>query len=206
MEADFEGDQPMLCVRRLATAASAVSALAAGALLVAPAAQADLVDLSACNSNALTQPFLPWTDPSSYELAPGGTFGDSSWTLSGRASLVSGGEPWAVAGSPSSSSLSLPAGSSATSQLTCVNAAYPTARYFVGGSGVLAVSMVYNGLAIPAGVAIAGGSWAPSPVAVTASAITGALNGGTAQVSLRFTSVLGNPRVSDVFIDPRGRW
>jgi hypothetical protein len=196
----------MISIRRLALTASAMSTLAAGLLLVAPAAQADLVDLSACNSNALSQPFAPWGDTASYELAPGGTFSDSSWALTGRASLVSGGEPWAVTGTPSSFSLSLPAGSSATSQPTCVNAAYPTVRYFVGGSGLLAVSMVYDGVAIPAGVAVAGGGWAPSPVAVTASAITGALNGGTAQVSLRFTSVLGTPKVSDVFIDPRGRY
>lgn len=193
-------------IRRLAITASAMSALGAALLLAAPAAQADLVDLNTCNSNALSQPFLPWLDPSSYELAPGGTFSDSSWTLSGNASLVPGGEPWAASGSLSSSSLSLRAGSSATSPLTCVTAAYPTARYFIGGSGLVAVSMVYDGLPIPAGVAVAGGAWAPSPVAITASAITGALNGGTAQVSLRFTSVLGDPKVSDVFIDPRGRY
>src|SRR5258708_25046390 len=101
-------------IRRLALTASAMSTLAAGLLLVAPSAQADLVDLSTCNSNALSQPFLPWGDPSSYELAPGGTFADSSWTLGGRASLVPGGEPWAVTGTPSRSSLSLPAASSAT--------------------------------------------------------------------------------------------
>jgi hypothetical protein len=195
----------MISIRRLTLTASAMSALAAGVLLVAPSAQADLVDLSACNSNTLSQPFLRWADPSSYELAPGGTFSDSSWRLSGRASLVAGGEPWAVTGTPSSSSLSLPAGSSATSPQTCVSAAYPTVRYFVGGSGLLAVSVVYDGVAIPSGVAVAGGGWAPSPVAVTASAVTGALNGGTAQVSLRFTSLLGTPKVSDAFIDPWGR-
>src|SRR5436305_2302972 len=192
----------MTPIRRLALAASAVSTLAAALLLVAPSAQAAVVDLSTCNSNALSQPFLPWADPTSYELAPGGTFADSSWALSGRAGLVSGGEPWAVTGTRSASALSLPAGSSANSPSTCVTAAYPTVRYFIAGSGVLAVSVVYNGVAIPAGVAIAGGSWAPSPVAVTASAVTGALSGGTAQVSLRFTGVLGNPRVSDVFVDP----
>jgi hypothetical protein len=196
----------MISIRRLALTASAMSTLAAGLLLVAPSAQADLVDLGTCNSNALSQPFLPWGDSANYELAPGGTFGDSSWTLGGRASLVSGGEPWAVTGTPSSSSLSLPTGSSATSPQTCVTAAYPTLRYFVGGSGLLAVSMVYNGVAIPAGVAVAGGGWAPSPVAITASAITGALNGGTANVSIRFTSVLGTPKVSDVYIDPHGRY
>jgi hypothetical protein len=66
----------------------------------------------------------------------------------------------------------------------------------------VAVSVVYNGLAIPSGVNLSLGGWAPSLVAITGSAITGALNGGTAQVSLRLTSVLGTVKVSDVFIDP----
>jgi hypothetical protein len=200
------GDQVTFSIRRFALAVSTMSTVAAGLVLAAPAAQADLVNLGTCNANALSQPFLPWADASTYELAPGGTFGDSSWTLSGRASLVSGGEPWAVTGTPSSSSVSLPGGSSATSPSTCVTAAYPTARFFVGGSGIVAVSMVYNGVQIPAGVAIAGGGWAPSPVAVTLSAVAGALNGGTAEVSLKLTGVLGSPKVSDVFIDPRGRY
>jgi len=195
----------MISIRRFTLAASSMFALSAGVLLAAPSAQADLVDLSTCNSNALSQPFLPWADPSSYELAPGGTFSGSSWALSGRASLVPGGEPWAVTGTLSRSSLSLPAGSSGTSPQTCVSAAYPTVRFFIGGTGVVAVSVVYDGVAIPSGVAVAGGGWAPSPVAVTASAVTGALNGGTANVSLRLTSLLGSPKVSDVFIDPWGR-
>jgi hypothetical protein len=194
----------IVSVRRFLIAAPAALALA-GALLLAPAAQADLVDLSACNSNALTQSFLRWGDPSYYELAPGGTFSDSSWSLSGRAQIVSGGEPYAASGTLSSSSLSLPGGSSAQSPATCVNAAYPTIRFFVSGFGAVTVSVVYNGLAIPTGVVLGTGSWAPSPVLITGSAIVGALNGGTAQVSLRLSSVLGTPRVSDVFIDPYHR-
>jgi hypothetical protein len=193
-----------ISVRRFLIAAPSALALAA-ALIAAPAAQADLVSLSPCNSNALNQAFLRWGDSSYYELAPGGTFADSSWTLSGGAKLVSGGEPYAASGTLSSSSLSLPGGSSAQSPATCVTAAYPTVRFFVAGWGVMAVSMVYDGLAIPTGVVLGPGSWAPSPALITGSAITGALNGGIAQVSLRFTSVLGDPKVSDVFIDPRGR-
>jgi hypothetical protein len=200
----------MLSVRRLAAIASA---LAASALLVAPAAQAGLlskvvnrvVNLSACNSNALSQPFLPWADPASYELAPGGTFDDGSWSLNGGASLVPGGEPWAVTGTQSSSSLSLPAGSSADSPSTCVDAAYPTIRFFVSGVGVVGVNVVYNGLVIPSGIVVATGNWAPGPVAITGSAITGALSGGTANVSLRLTGVAGDPQVSDVFVDPHSR-
>src|SRR5258708_3637560 len=151
------GDQVTFSIRRFALAASTMSTVAASLVLAAPPAQADLVTLGPCNSNALSQPFLPWADASTYELAPGGTFGDSSWTLSGRASLVSGGEPWAVTGTPSSSSVSLPGGSSATSPSTCVTAAYPTVRFFVGGSGISAASMGYNGGQIPGGVATAGG-------------------------------------------------
>src|SRR5207248_1955658 len=97
----------------------------------------------------------------------------------------------AVSGTPSSSSLSLPAGSSADSPATCVNAAYPTIRFFVSGIGVVGVNVVYNGTVIPSGTVVAAGGWAPGPVAVTGSAVTGALNGGTAQVSLRLTGLLG---------------
>jgi len=190
-----------LAARRLSAAVLAVCALGAGALL-APAAQASLVDLTACNSNALSQPFRAWLDPASYELAPGGTFASSSWELRGGATLVPGGEPWAVAGSLSSHSLSLPAGASATSPATCVNAAYPTIRFFVSGVGVVGVSIVYDGIVIPSGVVVAGGAWAPGLMAVTGSAITGALNGGTAHVSLRLTGMAGDPTVSDVWIDP----
>jgi hypothetical protein len=201
-------------LRRFAVAISALATLAGTALLLAPAAQASgllsnvinhVVNLNTCNTNALSQPFQPWLDPNSYELAPGGTFSDSSWTLSGGASLVPGGEPWAVSGTQSTSSLSLPAGASAESPATCVTAAYPSVRFFVSGVGVADVSMVYNGVAIPAGVAVGTGSWAPSGVAITASAITGALNGGTANVSLELSGVVGNVTVSDVYVDPHSR-
>ena len=60
-------------------------------------------------------------------------------------------------------------------------------------------------LVIPAGVAIAGGDWSPTPVMLTSSAVLGALSGGTAQVSLTFTGLSGSPRIDDVFIDPWGR-
>lgn len=190
-----------ISVRRFLIIVPGSLALAA-ALLAAPAAQADLINLNTCNSNALSQSFLRWGDPSYYELAPGGNFADSSWTFSGGAQRVPGGEPYAASGTLSPSSVSLPGGSSAASPATCVTAAYPTIRFFVSGWGVVAVNVVYDGLVIPSGVAVAAGSWAPSPIAITGSAITGALDGGTAQVSIRLTSVFGDPKVSDVFIDP----
>jgi len=189
--------------RRFGTLAAA---LAVGATaLFASAAQADVVNVNTCNSNTLSQAFAPWADPSNYELAPGGQFNDSSWALAGGAQLVSGAEPYAAGGSLSPNSLDLPAGGTATSPASCVDAAYPTIRFFVAGSGSVQLNVVYAGQVIQSGVVPAGGSWMPSPVLPTGSAIVGAANGGTAQVSLQFVALSGEPRVSDVFIDPWGR-
>ena len=101
--------------------------------------------------------------------------------------------------------MSLPAGSSAVSPATCVDASYPTTRFFIAGSGVVAVSVVDDGLAIPAGVAIAPGDWQPTPAMLTESPLLGLLSGGTARVSLELTGVLGDPQVDDVFVDPWNR-
>jgi hypothetical protein len=70
---------------------------------------------------------------------------------------------------------------------------------------VVAVSVVDDGIAIPAGVVTGPGDWQPSPVILTESPLLGLLSGGTAQVSLELTSVLGNPQVDDVFVDPWNR-
>jgi hypothetical protein len=171
-------------------------------------AQANVVDptssvnLNTCNNSALSQPFAPWLDFANYELAPGGNFKGSTWTLTGGANLVAGGEPYAATGTRSSSSLSLPAGSSAQSPLTCVDAAYPSIRFFIAGTGSVAVNVVDGNSVIPAGVAVAGGDWSPTPVMLTSSAVLGALSSGTAQVSLTVTGLSGDPQIDDVFIDP----
>ena len=101
--------------------------------------------------------------------------------------------------------MSLPAGSSAQSPSTCVDAGYPTARFFLSGGGVVALSVVDGGLAIPAGVAIAPGGWQPTAVMLTESPLLGLLSGGSAQVSLQLTAVLGDPQIDDVFVDPWNR-
>jgi hypothetical protein len=181
--------------------------LAASAALGNPVsiAHAGVADLSVCNSSALIQPFAAWGDFASYELAPGGDFESSAWSLAGGARLVPGSEPFAASGELGSWSLSLPAGASARSPLTCVDAAYPSVRMFIAGSGIVAVDVVYDGLPIPTGVAIAGGIWRPTPMMITASAVWGALSGGTADVSLQLTALAGTLQVDDVFIDPWNR-
>jgi hypothetical protein len=194
-------------VRRLFGGLSIITVLGAAGAVAAPvsAAQAALVNLSACNNSALSQPFFPWTDPASYELSPGGAFEGSAWTLTGGAHIVSGSEPYAATGTLGSHSLSLPAGSSAESPVTCVDAAYPTVRMFIAGTGSVAVSVVDGALDIPAGVAIASCHWEPTSLMVTESALLGLLSGGTAQVSLQVTALAGKPRIDDVFIDPWNR-
>ena len=161
-----------------------------------------LVNLNACNSSALSQAFAPWLDFADYELAPGGDFETSRWTLTDGAKRVPGSEPYAATGTLGSSSLSLPAGSAARSPLTCVDAAYPSVRAFIAGTGSVAVNVVDGNSVIPAGVAVAGGEWSPTPVMLTSSAVLGALSGGTARVSLSLTARSGDPQIDDVFIDP----
>ncbi len=173
------------------------------ALACAPAG-AQASGSGGCGNPSLSQPFAPWWDYSSYELAPGGDFETSTWALSGGASVVPGSEPYAATGTLGKYSLSVPAGSSAESPSTCVSAQYPTVRMFVGGSGTVAVSVVYDRIAIPTGVAISAGSWVPSPPMLTQSAIPGLFGGGSAQVSLEVTGLTGTPQVDDVFIDPWG--
>ena len=192
--------------RRLLGTVSVGCAIGVTAVLASSVsvAQASLINFGDCNSNAVSQPFAPWGDPSSYELAPGGDFESSTfpWTLSGGAQVVPGSEPFAATGTLGSSSLSLPAGASAESPSTCVDAGYPTVRFFVGGTGTVAVSVVYGPLVIPTGLVVAAGNWAPTPPLVTGSIVGGLLSGGTAKISLELTGITGSPQVDDVFIDP----
>jgi hypothetical protein len=197
-------------VHRFIRTVSIACVLGAMALLapIVSAAQANaasatsLASVNSCDLTTLSQPFAPWLDFAKYELAPGGDFESSAWTLTSRAELVAGSEPYAATGTHGSSSLSLPAGSSARSPLTCVDATHPSVRLFIAGQGSVAVSVVDGDLVIPAGVAVAGGTWSPTPVMVTTSAVLSALSGGTAQVSVTVTSLTGSPRIDDVFVDP----
>jgi len=197
----------MINSARLIKTVSVVCALATTALFAptVSSARADgrsLINLNPCTPSTLSQPFARWLDFADYELAPGGDFERSTWTLTGGAKLVAGSEPYAATGSVGSSSLALPSGSSAQSPQTCVDAGYPSIRFFIAGRGSVLVNVVDGGLVIPVGVAVAGGDWSPSPVMLTLSAVLGALSGGTAEVSLTFTGLSGDPQIDDVFIDP----
>ena len=154
--------------------------------VAAPAAQA-------CTDQTVSRPFLPWLDIAFYEAAPDGGFeaGADGWTLSGARS-----SPEATRGVGTRSSLSLPAGSSATTGPVCVTVAHPTIRFFARGNGLMAVSVLAGGLEVPIGVVAGGGSWAPSlPMPVVANLL------GEQDVRFRFTS-LGALRIDDVYVDP----
>jgi hypothetical protein len=179
--------------------------LAAAFAFPASAARADLIDLTPCNTSVLRLPFVPWADVASYELSPGGDFEQPSWALSGGAQRASGSEPHAATGKVGNWSLTLPAGSSAQSPPTCVDLRYPTVRFFIAGTGSVAVSLVIGSSTVPAGTAVAGSAWLPSPIIVTVSPALATASGGTAQVSVRLTGASGNPQVDDVFIDPWNR-
>lgn len=197
---------------RFAFASALAGITLASSLAGAAPAQAALVNTGACNEATLSQPFLSWGDTSFYELVPGGDFEGSlaGWTLSGGAQVVAGGEPYLVDGSTGSYSLQLPAGASALSPYTCVDAAYPTFRFFARNEGVassVVAQVVYQTalgtVTLPLGTVLASEEWEPTLPMLTGSALAGALSGGTAEVALRFTALTGSSRLDDVFVDPR---
>ncbi|HXB66456.1 MAG TPA: hypothetical protein VNV42_16450 [Solirubrobacteraceae bacterium] len=184
------------------------------AMLPATAAQAALLSTGACNEAPLSQPFAQWGDDSSYELVPQGNFESSlsQWTLTGGAARAPESEPYGVTGEVGHYSLALPAGATAQSPYTCVNASYPSFRFFARNKGLLStvlVQVVYKTVlgpvALPLGAVALSGSWQPTLPMLTGSVVGGLLSGGTAQVALRFTALTGESRIDDIYIDPRMR-
>ncbi|HEX3976491.1 MAG TPA: hypothetical protein VHW96_09515 [Solirubrobacteraceae bacterium] len=192
-----------------------ISALGIAVLSGAPA-RAALITTDACDNATLSQPFAQWNDSNEYKLIPGGSFenGASGWTLSHGAKIVSGSESFGATGSVGASSVYLPAGASVTSPSTCVDAAYPTFRFFARNNGLLStvlVSVVYRlpllgEVGVPVGPVALSPSWSPSLPMLTASVLTGLLHGGTVPMAVRFTAVTGSSQIDDVFVDPHMRY
>lgn len=173
--------------------------------LPASAARADPLTLATCDTSAFSQPFKPWADLAFYELSRGGDFEQPAWALDRDAHRERGSEPYAATGKLGNWSLTLPPGASAESPPLCADAGYPSVRFFIAGTGSVAVSLVHGDTAVPAGVAVARPTWFPSPVIVTTAPVLATISGGTAQVSVRIIGMSGRPRVDDVFIDPWNR-
>jgi hypothetical protein len=200
--------------RRLLGSGAIVVSLLTTAMF-AGSAQADLISTDSCDNAALSQPFAGVGDSGQYKLVPGGDFenGLSGWDVSGRAHTVDGSEPFGATGQVGEQSLYLPAGSSVQSPFTCVDAAYPTFRFYGRNDGLLStvlVQVVYKEplgvtLTLPVGTFALSRNWAPSLPMLTGSVVQGVLSNGTAQVSLRFTALTGASQIDDVFVDPRMR-
>ena len=203
---------------RRTVAASFIAAIASAAF--ASTASAGLITASAesCDDGALTQPFQRWGDRANYKLVDGGSFesGATGWQLSGRAQVVSGNESFKVGGSSHSRSLSLPAGSRATTPFVCVGAHEPTLRLFARRqSGLLTSLLVEVQLQTSLGLSawlpvlpgdLGGSSWHPTvamPVLVNLLTLSTA---DRTPVRFRFTPLLlGSWQIDDVYVDPMVR-
>lgn len=155
-----------------------------------------------------TQPFRAWSDYARYAQVPDGGFeaGASGWKLDGGAKVVPGNEPFYLRSAGDRWSLSMPAGSTATSPPMCISLLSSKMRFVAGGSkGTVKVQVLYRGLLsstlgiFDGGTVDSNGVWAPSP---EVSMLGGVLPLLTQSVQFRFVATSGSMRVDDVFLDP----
>ena len=201
-------------IRVTMLAATATGCLLAG---VASTAHAGLLSLTtgACGQ-AVSQPFAAWGDNASYVRVPGGSFefGSPSWLLTGGARVVAGNESY----EPGSRSLSLPAGSSATSPSACTGLDHPSARLFVRNTGaassrlnVYATYRLLLGLpyTIYLGQLSGSDSWQPSSLLQMGllNNVLGSVTLSTSEISFTFAPAddTGNWSIDDVYLDPMCR-
>jgi hypothetical protein len=163
-----------------------------------------------CPGQSLSHPFQRWLDPASYTLLQNGSLEKATgWSLTGGARLVAGNESFSVNSTNDRMSLSLPAGSSATSSPMCITLLHPTLRFFVLNSGaptsVLTVSAIVNlaglRLPLPVGLVLGGSSWQPTLPLPFLTNLLAPLSG---TVSFRFAPLGpgGGWRIDDVYLDP----
>ena len=161
-------------------------------------------------STVSTTVFKPWGDTSNYMLTPGGSFeGSTTWKLTGGAKLVSGNEPYFLRSKSDASSLSMPAGSSATTPTMCFAAGDWHMRFVSRSStssSSLRVAVTVNSLLgvvsiLDGGTVSNNGTWKPSPkVSLLLTNVGGLLT--TKAISLRFTATSGTTQIDDVYLDP----
>ena len=162
----------------------------------------------ACPSPTST-PFSAWSDYANYAFTPDGGFesGGSGWSLSGGARAVSGNESFYVHSKLDKTSLSLPAGASATSPPMCISLLSSKMRFVARGDAgsKVKVQILYRGLLssvvgiLDGGTYTVGGSWKPSPQIGMLGGVLPLLTSG---VSFRFTAVGGAAAIDDVYLDP----
>ena len=198
----------------------ATAPLIAAWLAFAPPAQASppVASAESCDTQELSQPFLPWADPASYTLAPNGGFESrgSGWSLEDGAGVVSGNEPYYVGNARDKRSLRLPDGSSATSSSMCVGIEHPTMRFFARNTGsplsTLEVKVHYVdafGEAQTATIGVVGsnGTWQPTQPMVIGANMFPVLPDEQTSVAFEFTPTGsgGEWQIDDVYVDPYRR-
>ncbi len=196
---------------RCARSARAVVALTLVALSLALSLGASTVEagLGLACPDPTTQPFRPWSDYARYAAVPDGGFeaGAAGWKLTGGARVVAGNNPFYLRSKADRSSLSLPAGSSATSPPMCISLLSSKMRFVATGSkdSRLRVQILYRGLlssvlgVLDGGTVDASGAWEPSP---EVGMLGGLLPLLTQSVQFRLVSTSGTAQVDDVFLDP----
>jgi hypothetical protein len=163
-----------------------------------------------------TQPFAAFGDTNAYFLLSGGAFeaGMPAWSLAGGAARVAGNNTAGRDPIANTSSLSLPAGSAASSPWVCVNRTAPSIRFFARNTGaagaqlgVFALYTLSNGMVKSKLVAQVTGTgvWQPS-LAIIYKADTIATSGpmDTTDVAFQFRPLdaSGQWRIDDVYVDP----
>ena len=180
--------------------------------LSVPAASASLSNSVLPSCGAQSYPFKPWADSDAYCAFANLGFegGSSSWSLAGKASVVSGNEPWHVSGA-GTHALQLGPGASALSSSLPVNLLDPWVRFFArsaSANGSLHVQILFHGLlgnltgVLNVGSLSPGSysSWQPTQRVLSALALP--LFTSTAQVQITSQATSGSWQVDDVYLDP----
>jgi hypothetical protein len=192
-------------------AGALIAGLGLAALPTAVSAPAHALD--ACTARTVSQPFTNWGDSNYYFPVTSGTFeaGTTGWTIGSGVSRVTENEPWNVTGS-GTSSLKIPAGSSASTAEMCLTADEDSTRFFykapgIGGVGLLVTikatntitnSVYRTSFTLPPGTL---GGWHVSP-RIALPDVRGTT--GTENVVITFTAPGGGGawQIDDVFVDP----
>ncbi|HWM54525.1 MAG TPA: hypothetical protein VNO20_03960 [Solirubrobacterales bacterium] len=191
--------------------------LAALSVVVALVAMAGTAQ-AACPYYGAEQVFRPWGDNHNYVLAPDGGFeaGGAGWSLRGGARVVEGNESHYANDAADSRSLSLPAGSSASSPPICMSLDTPMIRMFARNTGDpssrLRVEASYKLLGLvrtkAVSTVVAGPAWAPTQqmsTVLTLSTIIGTLIPSAIQVQVTPLDSRGRWQVDDLYVDPFAR-
>jgi hypothetical protein len=100
-----------------------------------------------CLDPVVEQPFAAFGDSLDYVLAPNGSFESTDgWEFTAGAAAIPGNDPFQLQSGDDANVLSMPAGSTATSPLMCVDPSYPTFRFAerqLGRKGALRIEVSY---------------------------------------------------------------